>query len=129
MLKIKQHNNSIAPRATGHSIEKLASQHLESKGLKLIESNFSCKLGEIDLIMQDNDYLVFTEVRYRKNNSHGSGFETIGPHKQRKIIKTAMLYLQKNQLTDKIACRFDVVSVADTPQGKQFEWIKDAFQT
>ena len=115
-------------RAFGEDIEKLVGKYLKKHGLKLVENNFNCKVGEIDLIMRDQNSLVFVEVRYRQHASHGSGLETVGYYKQRKLIKAAMVYLQRKRLTDKIASRFDVVSVTDTADGKEYLWVKNAFQ-
>ena len=108
------------------SAEDLACSYLEEQGLSLITANYSCKLGEIDLIMKDQDVLVFVEVRYRKDSDYGDGAETITRFKQNKIKKAATFYLQENDLYDKVPCRFDVVSVSGSWQEK-FCWIKDAF--
>lgn len=110
----------------GQQIEILASEHLKRHGLKLIERNYQCSLGEIDLIMRDKDTLVFIEVRHRKNTAYGDGIQSITVTKQRKLIRTAVAYLQRNNLTDKVACRFDVV--ATSKSHAQLVWIKNAFQ-
>lgn len=112
----------------GQDAESLACQALEKAGLALKEKNFQAKPGEIDLIMQDEPHLVFVEVRYRKNDSHGDGAATVSRNKQLKIIKTATIYLLEHQLYDKIPCRFDVVSISQNADGFQLDWIKDAFQ-
>ena len=115
----------------GKDAEAACCKHLKSFGLKLIEKNFSCRLGEIDIIMTDKNMLVFIEVRFRKNNSFGGGLESITTAKQKKLRKTAELYLQQNGQYKN--ARFDVVSMstkAQTMQGKQqysFDWIQNAF--
>lgn len=119
-------------REQGEYTESLACRYLENKGFKLIEKNFSCRLGEIDLIMQDNDSLVFVEVRYRRSNNFGSGAESITASKQSKLIKTASLYLQSRDKRNKYAARFDVVSITgfietDNLDNIDFDWIKNAF--
>lgn len=105
----------------GALAESKACDHLQSNGLKLIEKNFHCCLGEVDLIMQDGEDIVFVEVRHNKQITHA--IESIDHYKQSKIIKAATFYLQKKQLYDKVQARFDVVAVTDN----ELEWIKDAF--
>ena len=115
----------------GFIAEQKAELYLQQHGLTFVARNYRCSYGEIDLIMQDRDSLVFTEVRLRENKDYGSGLESITPHKQNKIIRTAKYYLQQKKLTDKVYCRFDVVSLSTgTPQENSdgILWIKDAFQ-
>ena len=119
-------------REQGEYTESLACQFLENKGFKLVEKNFNCRMGEIDLIMKDGDSLVFVEVRYRRNNNFGSGAETITANKQAKLIKTASLYLQTHDKHNKYPARFDVVSITGFIETNNidkinFDWIKNAF--
>jgi len=86
-------------RSTGNWYEQLAAEHLEKQGLQLIRSNYHCRLGEIDLIMQDQNTLVFVEVRYRLRNDFVSAVVSINPTKQQKILRTAMVYLKQRQGT------------------------------
>ena len=118
-------STTLSSRQIGSAIEQDACYYLIQQGLKLIKSNYSCEMGEIDLIMKDQATLVFVEVRYRKYEEYGDALESVTPKKQRKIIRTAQYYLQQNNLYDKIACRFDVITPAATTQ--KFQWIKDAF--
>ncbi len=119
----------------GEWAEQQAEQYLQQKGLKTKQKNYRCKVGEIDIVMTDRDSLVFVEVRSRKHKDYGSAFESVNRHKQQKLVRAAKHYLQANKLTDKIPCRFDVVSVSslalDTKQnnGSQIEWITNAFST
>lgn len=108
-------------RDRGFSAEGAACRHLERQGLSLRERNFLARRGEIDLIMQDGDTLVFVEVRYRASDSHGSALESIGPSKQRRLIHAARYYLQRSRLD--CPCRFDVVAIT----GETIEWISNAF--
>ena len=108
----------------GTAAEDLACQYLEAQGLTLLKRNYRCRIGELDLIMQDGDYLVFVEVRSRHDSCHGTPAETITKTKQRRLIKTAAHYLQKTRAD--APCRFDVVAVHQTDH---LEWIKNAFQT
>lgn len=122
----------VTTREQGEYTENLACQFLKNKGFKLIEKNFNCRVGEIDLIMKDADNLVFVEVRYRRNNNFGSGAESITASKQLKLVKTAELYLQQNTKLNKYPSRFDVVSITgfietDNINKINFDWIENAF--
>lgn len=109
----------------GYNSEILARKKLVSCGYKIIEKNFSCKLGEIDIIAQDGDTLVFVEVRSRKNCDYGLPQETINYKKQQKLRKLAQYYLKLKNCVD-ISCRFDVVAIFYEPE-EQVEIIKNAF--
>lgn len=109
----------------GKFIEDKARHYLEQQGLKLLTRNFLCKTGEIDLIMQDKNDLVFIEVRYRQSDDYGDGIESITWHKQEKLINAANTYLNKYKISDNVGCRFDVVAVSAK---HPIDWIKDAFQ-
>ena len=122
----------VTTREQGEITENLACQYLENKGFKLLETNFYCRFGEIDLIMQDNDHLVFVEVRYRRNTNFGSGAESITANKQSKLIKTASAYLQQHAKLAKNPARFDVISISGPIETTNinninFEWIENAF--
>ena len=113
---------------SGALAEARAETFLLQQGLVKRAKNYRCKLGEIDLIMQQgtahDTTLVFVEVRLRSHTGFANAAESVTYRKQQKIIKTAQYYLQQHQLTDKANCRFDVIAFSDndTP-----EWIKDAF--
>lgn len=109
-------------RLKGKKAEDIACSFLMNNGLELITRNYQCRYGEIDLIMQDSDNLVFVEVRYRKSARFGSAIESIDHDKQRKLIFTANHYLQNNPTSS--AIRFDVVAL--TPN-REIEWINNAF--
>lgn len=109
----------------GQRAENKARHFLETQGLTFIEKNYACRLGEIDLIMRDEDALVFIEVRSRRSTDYGNSFETVGPDKQKRIFRTAQHYLQKRNLYDQVDCRFDVVGFDND---SKIAWIKDAFQ-
>jgi putative endonuclease len=113
----------------GESAEKIACEYLQNHGLKFIVANYQCKYGEIDLIMADVDVLVFIEVRHRTSNDYGDGIATVNKGKQRKIIRTATYYLQKKNLYDRVACRFDIVATSCSyyDESNAIKWIKDAF--
>ncbi|WP_022941421.1 YraN family protein [Psychromonas hadalis] len=110
--------------STGVRAEKKALSYLQDRGLILLHQNYYCRFGEIDLIMSDQDSLVFIEVRYRKNGHFGGALASINQTKQRKIIKTAMHYLA--QLTAEPYCRFDAIALDES--NAEPLWVKDAFQ-
>jgi len=117
-----------ARKQAGNQAEQLAREHLTRHGLSFCESNFQCKTGEIDLIMKDGEMLVFVEVRYRAETSHGSPLDTVTPSKQRKLIRTASYFLQQHFGDRWPACRFDVVGINGELDGQpQVQWIPSAF--
>src|SRR5690242_2161853 len=94
---------------TGKSGEDIACQHLLKNGLTLIERNYKCFSGEIDLIMQDKEHVVFVEVRVRHRTDFGSALDSVTPSKMQKLIRTATYYLQKKKWLYTRNSRFDVV--------------------
>ncbi|MFM1896716.1 MAG: hypothetical protein RLZZ385_1790 [Pseudomonadota bacterium] len=116
-------------RAFGATQELLALGYLQREGLRLVERNYQCRLGEIDLILQDGDQLVFLEVRFRKNHDHGSALETVDHRKQRKLLLCAQHYLMRRRVDARVNCRFDVLGITCDSQGQhEFTWITNAFQ-
>ncbi len=110
--------------ARGAQAEQLAAQHLQRQGLKLVVKNYRSRFGEIDLIMQDGETVVFIEVRLRRNASFGGAAASIDARKQKRIISTAQQYLAG--LARVPTCRFDAV-LLDDAQGCDMQWIKNAF--
>jgi len=108
----------------GNKAEQRALRYLLDQGLKHLESNFRSRFGEIDLILQDRETLVFVEVRYRKQASHGGAAASVDRYKQQKLIKTGLCYLQKH--SPEAVCRFDVVAIEE--KGK-LVWIRNAFES
>ena len=106
----------------GAVAEKNALAFLKQRGLNLVLQNYRSRWGEIDLIMRDQNELVFVEVRYRKHKSFGGPEASIDAHKQRRLIKTAETYLQKQ--SGDIMARFDVVAI----DSENIRWIKNAFE-
>lgn len=118
-------------RDSGLKAEQIACNYLQQHRLVLLEQNYQCRRGEIDLIMRDGETLVFVEVRARRSDRFGSALESITADKQSRIIATAQHYLQQNRLQQN--CRFDVVTLrisptADSQQHQISDWIRDAFQ-
>lgn len=110
----------------GYKAEEAAEAYLESQGLKAVERNVHFKTGELDLVMKDKDTLVFVEVRYRKNKRFGSPAETVTRSKQEKLVRTALLYCQKHNITS--PWRIDVVAINDIKSSheKEISWIPSA---
>jgi len=98
-------------RAVGTSFEQKAAKYLTQCGYQLIEKNFRCKIGEIDLIAKDEGYLCFVEVKYRSGTSKGFPAEAINYTKIRRITRTAEFYLLKHKLPMNTPCRFDAVVI------------------
>jgi len=116
-------------RAVGFEAERLAGRFLTRQGLTPVAQNFRCRLGEIDLVMADRGHLVFIEVRFRASNRFSRASLTVDIHKQRKLIRTAALFLAKRQRYANSVVRFDVVAIdADEDGSNTIEWIKDAFR-
>ena len=103
--------------------EALAARHLERRGYRILERNFRCRAGEIDIVARDGDTLVFVEVRTRSSDRHGSALETVGAAKQAQIVKVARVYLQARRPTFD-DCRFDVVGITCG----RVELVTDAFR-
>jgi putative endonuclease len=116
----------LHPDNSGLKAEQIATTFLTQQGLKVITRNFHCKHGEIDIIMQDKDTIVFIEVRLRNNPAFGSAAASIDYRKQQKLIRTAQFYLQQHP-TDQ-ACRFDAILFNSSNMG-QPEWIRNAIDT
>lgn len=110
----------------GRDAERAAERYLAARGLTLRERNYRCRAGEIDLIMNDGERLVFVEVRLRSRGAWGSAAETVDWRKQKKLTRAAHYYLQARRLTDRVACRFDVVAF-DPRSEPAITWVRDAF--
>jgi len=112
----------------GNDAEDLACAYLQERGLRLRERNYRTRLGELDLICEDGDTLVFVEVRYRNSRSHGGGLESVDRRKQDKLVKTALYYLQQHPRLARRAARFDVIAIRPGPAGPHIDWIPNAFE-
>lgn len=110
-------------RETGTVFEGIAASFLEKQGYQLIEKNFRCRFGEIDLIAKEDDYLVFIEVKYRSNLQTGLPEEAVSLKKQKVISKVADYYIVKRQIGLELPIRFDVVSIL----GNEVKVYRNAF--
>ena len=133
--KILTHNQQVrltTTTDTGRETEQYACRYLEKQGLTLLEKNYRCRHGEIDLIMRDKKITVFVEVRFRSNPNFGNGAESINARKQQKLIATANHYLQHNKKAMNHPCRFDVISLSAAASkseiSEQVLWIPNALE-
>ncbi len=110
-------------RTVGTAYEKLAGAYLEQQGYEILVYNFRCRMGEIDIIAKDGEYLVFVEVKYRRGNQTGSPLEAVHWKKQRIISRTASYYCVKHGYSETMPCRFDVVGIC----GEEYTLVKNAF--
>jgi putative endonuclease len=118
----------LTSQASGQLAEDKALVYLQQRGLKLVERNFRCKGGEIDLILTEpaphkgaQELLVFVEVRQRSSQRFGGAAASVTSGKQARLILAAQVFLQRYRYPP--ACRFDVLAMDD----KNMDWIKQAF--
>jgi len=119
-------SNRRIPKNSGEKAEQAAEDFLLSQGLRFVERNFFCRIGEIDLIFLDQDTYVFVEVRYRANSAHGSAAESLGQSKLNKVRKSASLWLQKNNKVNN-ASRFDAILFDKKIDKQHLTWLKAVF--
>lgn len=110
-------------RQIGSVYELKASDYLTKKGYQIIERNYRCRIGEIDIIAIERDCLCFIEVKYRKNEKTGDPLEAVDKRKQQKIIRTAQYYLLTHSKYQSVKCRFDAVGIL----GEEILLVRDAF--
>lgn len=111
-------------RALGSEKEELAANYLKANGYQIVERNYYLRSSEIDLIARDGRYLVFIEVKYRKDKRYGYPSEAITRTKKNRILRAAKHYLLTHQLSEyETPCRFDVVSILN----EDIQVIKNAF--
>ena len=116
---VEKRNN----RALGTQKENIAAEFLQKQGYSIVQMNFRCKQGEIDIIATDEQYLVFAEVKYRADGHCGNPGEAIDFRKQKKIYRVAEYYLYSSRLPQDTPCRFDAVII----EGDNITLVKDAF--
>ena len=115
--------------AAGERFEQAAAVMLEAAGLRVIERNYRCKMGELDLICRDHEQIVIVEVRARRQTRYGGAAASIDRHKQRRIIRATQHLLQRRNWSGTQSCRFDVVAIdgAGRDGREKMQWIKNAF--
>lgn len=112
----------------GQHAELTACRHLQERGLQLLARNYRTRRGEIDLIMQDDEVIVFVEVRSRAHDRFMHPAFSVDARKRTRLILAGQHYLQSRRLLDSTACRFDVVSVTGGIGAGKIEWIRGAFE-
>lgn len=110
-------------RQIGTKYEKVAREYLLNNNYQIITSNFSTKIGEIDIIAKNENYLCFIEVKYRDKDSLAMGLYAVDKKKQKTISNVAKIYMINNKISEDTACRFDVISI----DGEEVTLIKNAF--
>ena len=122
-------NNHSTRGPTGghHWSEDIAAEFLQRQGLELLVTNYRYRTGEIDLIMIDDQTLVFVEVKQRRDSQFGRPEESVGMAKQAKLRRTAASYLQRHDRSQSWPCRFDVVAITGSPHAPVCRWIQNAF--
>ncbi|NIO10039.1 MAG: YraN family protein [Deltaproteobacteria bacterium] len=118
---------AVHKQVLGKEGEEIAERYLKNKGFKLLERNYRCPVGELDVIALDRKVLVFVEVRTRTSDGSGSPLESVDRRKQRQIIKTASYFLSQKRLHDHDA-RFDVVGISMGDGEPVVEHIRNAFE-
>ena len=110
-------------RKVGGDWEQRAAEYLTGQGMRIVENNFRCRQGEIDLIGYHEGYLVFVEVKYRSSNAQGEAMEAVNYRKQAKICRVADYYRCLHKISDFANIRYDVVAI----QNGEINWIQNAF--
>ena len=120
--------NLINKRKIGTEGEMIASDFLKRNGLDILERNYRNRYGEIDLIAKDRDTLVFTEVKFRKDELAGHPIEAVNVGKQRVIRNVAKHFMYNKGYDDDTYCRFDVIGIiANGEDEPDITWVRDAF--
>lgn len=118
-MTVKRNNREI-----GTNAEQKVKQYLQSHGIDVLEMNYRCRQGEIDVIAKDQEYYVFIEVKYRNSAQYGYPMEAVDARKQRRISKTAAYYLYSHGLSEYTPVRFDVASLTQST----ITYYKNAFE-
>lgn len=113
--------------ATGRLGEVEAARFLEKNGYKVLERNFRCRYGEIDIVAREGRTIAFVEVKTRGSEAFGTPFASVDARKQKKITLAAHFYIENNKLSD-ADLRFDVVGIEKKEGSLTFELVKDAFE-
>lgn len=111
----------------GKKGEELAMRFLKKKGYRILQRNYVCKLGEMDIIAKEKDTLAFIEVKTRTSTTFGPPQLAVNPAKQMQLSKVALNFLKEKRLED-LKARFDVIAILIGSKGEEIELIKDAFE-
>ena len=118
---------SLMRMRTGKRGEELAAAYLAEAGYRIVECNYRCTFGEIDIVAEEGETLIFVEVKSRRSEAYGDPQLAVGYEKQKKISRIAMHYLEEKRLRHRPA-RFDVVAVKLLSPGHKIELIRNAFE-
>jgi putative endonuclease len=118
---------SLTGKRTGEKGEDLAVAYLAEAGFRIIERNYRCLFGEIDIVAEEGETLVFVEVKSRRSVAYGDPLLAVGRRKQKKISCVSLQYLSNKNLRHR-PVRFDVVAVMLLPSGNRIELIRNAFE-
>jgi putative endonuclease len=110
-------------RQIGTEQESRAAAYLQEQGYTIVERNFRCRTGEIDIIAREGEYLCFVEVKYRSGGGCGSPLEAVNYRKQKKILAVARYYMMCHHFPTDTACRMDVVAI----EGEEITLLRNAF--
>lgn len=110
-------------RQAGQAVEEAVCDYLKQNNVVILERNYRCRSGEIDIIARDADYLVFIEVKYRSTRKYGSALEAVDIKKRAQICKVFTIYRMQKRLPFNVKVRFDVIGV----DNETISWIKNAF--
>lgn len=124
---------AVGARTAGALWETMALKHLEHAGLALVARNFSCRYGELDLVMMDDATIVFVEVRYRRGANagganFGDGIDSISAGKRAKLVRAASAFLATRASFAHRTCRFDVIALGGKPDAPIVDWRRNAFE-
>lgn len=115
----------INQRAVGARYEQIAGKYLEQQGYEILQYNYRCRQGEIDIIAREGEYLVFCEVKYRSDRRKGMPSEAVNLKKQQVISRCALFYMTSNHIWG-CSCRFDVVGILGE-NGDEIQLYRNAF--
>ncbi len=116
-------------KQVGDEYEQRAAQFLSRRGLEVLVRNYRCRCGEIDLIARQDEYLVFVEVRARRNPRFATAAASVDYRKQQRLLRTAQFFLQRHTKLAKLPCRFDVITFQprQSTTSENPQWIRGAF--
>lgn len=121
----KSHDPPTNKKTEGQRGEEIACQALKQQGYRILDKNFTCRHGELDIVAEDNDVLCFVEVKARSSEDYGLPEEAVTHWKKRKLLNTAFIYIEKKKIKDR-DMRFDVISV--DLRTRKARILKDAFE-
>ena len=122
---LRHYSAQSATQKLGEQGEYIARAYLEQAGLRFIDGNLASNLGEIDLIMLDNDVLVFVEVKVRRSEAFGGAMAAITPTKLKRLRQSIALYRQHHPKRAQMDCRIDAVVIQGVGAHRNIEWLKN----